>query len=103
MPTRGVDPCPPQPPRQAGSGLDGAPEGQTVRSSSFLILSAGGLAVRTDGGLMALLLSKGAAGVMARRLLPAALVVDGDAPPHVDHVLNKLPKLRELREILARL
>jgi hypothetical protein len=52
---------------------------------------------------MALLLSKGAAGVMARRLLPAALVVDGDAPPHVDHVLNKLPKLRELREILARL
>ncbi len=24
------------------------------------------------------------------------LVVDGDVPPHVDHVLTKPPKLREL-------
>ena len=31
------------------------------------------------------------------------LVVDGDVLPHGDHVLNKPPKLRELREILARL
>src|SRR5262245_52386241 len=30
---------------------------------------------RTDGGLMALLLSKSAAGVMVRRLLPAVLVI----------------------------
>jgi PAS domain S-box-containing protein len=29
------------------------------------------------------------------------LVADGDVPPHVDHVLNKPPKLRELREALA--
>ena len=31
------------------------------------------------------------------------LVVDRDVPPHVDDVLNKPPKLRELREILAQL
>jgi YesN/AraC family two-component response regulator len=31
------------------------------------------------------------------------LVMDRDVPPHVDHVLNKPPKLRELHEILARL
>jgi len=30
------------------------------------------------------------------------LVADGDVPPHVDHVLSKPPKLRELREVLAR-
>jgi PAS domain S-box-containing protein len=30
------------------------------------------------------------------------LVADGDIPPHVDHVLSKPPKLRELREALAR-
>jgi signal transduction histidine kinase/ActR/RegA family two-component response regulator len=30
------------------------------------------------------------------------LVAEGDIPPHVDHVLNKPPKLRELRETLAR-
>jgi CheY-like chemotaxis protein len=29
------------------------------------------------------------------------LVEDGDVPPHVDRVLNKPPKLRELREVLA--
>jgi CheY-like chemotaxis protein len=29
------------------------------------------------------------------------LVADGDVPPHVDRVLNKPPKLRELREVLA--
>jgi signal transduction histidine kinase/CheY-like chemotaxis protein len=29
------------------------------------------------------------------------LVAEGDIPPHVDHVLNKPPKLRELRETLA--
>jgi CheY-like chemotaxis protein len=28
------------------------------------------------------------------------LVAEGDVPPHVDHVLNKPPKLRELREAL---
>lgn len=27
---------------------------------------------------------------------------DGEVPPHVDHVLSKPPKLRELREALAR-
>jgi PAS domain S-box-containing protein len=30
------------------------------------------------------------------------LVADGDIPPHVDHVLSKPPKLRALREALAR-
>jgi PAS domain S-box-containing protein len=30
------------------------------------------------------------------------LVADGDIPPHVDHVLSKPPKLRELRQALAR-
>src|SRR5207237_10091678 len=30
------------------------------------------------------------------------LVVEGDIPPHVDRVLSKPPKLRELREALAR-
>jgi CheY-like chemotaxis protein len=29
------------------------------------------------------------------------LVAEGDIPPHVDKVLNKPPKLRELREALA--
>ena len=29
------------------------------------------------------------------------LVAEGDIPPHVDRVLNKPPKLRELREALA--
>jgi signal transduction histidine kinase/ActR/RegA family two-component response regulator len=29
------------------------------------------------------------------------LVIEGDVPPHVDRVLNKPPKLRELREALA--
>jgi CheY-like chemotaxis protein len=31
------------------------------------------------------------------------LVMEGEVPPYVDHVLNKPPRLRELREILARL
>lgn len=30
------------------------------------------------------------------------LVAEGDIPPHVDHVLNKPPKLRDLREVLSR-
>jgi hypothetical protein len=30
------------------------------------------------------------------------LVADGDIPAHVDRVLSKPPKLRELREALAR-
>ena len=29
------------------------------------------------------------------------LVAEGDVPPHVDHVLNKPPKLQELRRLLA--
>jgi CheY-like chemotaxis protein len=29
------------------------------------------------------------------------LVAEGEVPPHVDRVLNKPPKLRELREALA--
>jgi len=29
------------------------------------------------------------------------LVSEGDVPPHVDHVLSKPPKLREIREALA--
>ncbi len=31
------------------------------------------------------------------------LVSEGDVPPHVDRVLNKPPKLRELREALSQL
>jgi CheY-like chemotaxis protein len=31
------------------------------------------------------------------------LVAEGDIPPHVDRVLNKPPKLREIREALAQL
>ena len=31
------------------------------------------------------------------------LAVEGDIPPHVDRVLNKPPKLREIREALAHL
>lgn len=31
------------------------------------------------------------------------LVAEGDVPPHVDRVLSKPPRLRELREVLARL
>ena len=31
------------------------------------------------------------------------LVAEGDVPPHVDHVLSKPPKLREIREALAAL
>ncbi len=31
------------------------------------------------------------------------LVAEGDIPPHVDRVLAKPPKLRELREALAQL
>ena len=30
------------------------------------------------------------------------LVSDGEIPPHVDHVLSKPPKMRELRAALAR-
>jgi YesN/AraC family two-component response regulator len=30
------------------------------------------------------------------------LVAEGDIPPHVDHVLSKPPKMRELREVLVR-
>jgi CheY-like chemotaxis protein len=30
------------------------------------------------------------------------LIAEGDIPPNVDQVLNKPPKLRELREALAR-
>ena len=30
------------------------------------------------------------------------LLADGDVPPHVDHVLSKPPKMRVLREALAR-
>jgi CheY-like chemotaxis protein len=30
------------------------------------------------------------------------LVADGDIPVHVNHVLSKPPKLRELREVLAK-
>jgi CheY-like chemotaxis protein len=29
------------------------------------------------------------------------LIAEGDVPPHVDKVLNKPPKLRDLREALA--
>ena len=31
------------------------------------------------------------------------LVAEGDVPPHVDRVLNKPPRLREIREALAQL
>jgi hypothetical protein len=31
------------------------------------------------------------------------LVAEGDIPPHVDRVLAKPPKLREIREALAQL
>jgi CheY-like chemotaxis protein len=31
------------------------------------------------------------------------LVAEGDIPPHVDHVLNKPAKMRELRDVLVRL
>jgi len=30
------------------------------------------------------------------------MLADGDVPPHADRVLSKPPKLRELREALAR-
>jgi len=40
----------------------------------FLLLSAGVLCTRADGGLVALLLSDSAGGVIARRLVPAAVV-----------------------------
>ena len=39
----------------------------------FLVLSAGILSTRADGGLVALLLSDSAGGVIARRLVPAAI------------------------------
>ena len=42
-------------------------------SVAFLVLSAGTLATRTDGGLVGLLLSDSAGGKFARRLLPFAL------------------------------
>jgi signal transduction histidine kinase len=32
----------------------------------------------------------------------ARMVADGEKPPHVDHILSKPPKLRELRQTLAR-
>jgi signal transduction histidine kinase/CheY-like chemotaxis protein len=44
-------------------------------SGVFFILSAGILCSRTDGGLIALLVSDSAGGVMIRRLLPPALIV----------------------------
>ncbi len=44
-------------------------------STLFLILSAGVLCTRADGGLMGLLLSDSAGGVIARRLVPAAIFV----------------------------
>jgi signal transduction histidine kinase/CheY-like chemotaxis protein len=40
----------------------------------LLLLSAGVLCLRTDGGLMALLVSDSAGGVIARRLVPAVLI-----------------------------
>src|SRR5882724_5108489 len=40
----------------------------------FLVLSAGVLCARTNGGLLALLLSHGLGGITCRRLLPAALL-----------------------------
>jgi hypothetical protein len=44
-------------------------------SGVFFILSAGILCSRTDGGLIALLVSDSAGGVIIRRLLPPALIV----------------------------
>jgi two-component system cell cycle sensor histidine kinase/response regulator CckA len=41
----------------------------------LLVLSAGILSIRTDGGLMALLTSESLGGLMARRLIPAALIL----------------------------
>jgi hypothetical protein len=35
-------------------------------------------------------------------LAPQRLVAEGDVPAHVDRVLSKPPKLRELREAFAR-
>src|ERR1051326_6420993 len=42
---------------------------------AFIILSAGLLASRTDGGLMALLISDSLGGAIARRLVPAVVVL----------------------------
>src|SRR6185369_8896454 len=42
---------------------------------AFIILAAGILCTRPEGGLMALLLSKSTGGVLIRRVLPAAMVV----------------------------
>jgi len=42
---------------------------------AFIILGAGMLCTRPEGGLMALLLSKSTGGVLIRRVLPAALIV----------------------------
>ena len=44
-------------------------------SIAFLLLNMGIFCLRTDGGLMALLVSDSAGGLIARRLVPAALVV----------------------------
>ncbi|MCI0539222.1 MAG: PAS domain-containing protein [Verrucomicrobiales bacterium] len=44
-------------------------------ATAVLILSAGILCTRTDGGLMGLLISDSAGGVIARRLVPSALVI----------------------------
>ncbi|MEO8017648.1 MAG: PAS domain S-box protein, partial [Pseudomonadota bacterium] len=41
----------------------------------FLLLSAGALTLRTDAGIAKLLASEGVGGAMARRLLPAAILV----------------------------
>ena len=43
-------------------------------SGAFLLLNIGTLCLRTDGGLMALLISDSAGGQIARRLVPTALV-----------------------------
>ena len=44
-------------------------------SMAFVLLNTGILCSRTDGGLMALLVSDGPGGVMARRLVPSAIIV----------------------------
>ncbi|HEX6396470.1 MAG TPA: PAS domain S-box protein, partial [Steroidobacteraceae bacterium] len=44
-------------------------------ASLFLLLGAGALTLRTDAGIAALLVSDGVGGAMARRLLPAAVIV----------------------------
>lgn len=44
-------------------------------SGAFLLLNIGILCLRTDGGLMALLVSDSAGGQIARRLVPTALIV----------------------------